>query len=139
MAAGVTVVLDYPAIASFRGWNGELGRSFGRLERETVWRQRALANKRTGNLVKSISSTRTTLANGNLQFNAGSAVGYALFVDQGTKPHTIRAKNAPALVFFWPKVGRVVAFKSVQHPGTRKYDFLTRGLQGAMLMWQRGG
>lgn len=48
---------------------------------------------------------------------------YASFVDGGTRPHTIRARNAPWLVFFWPRVGRVVAFKSVNHPGTRPTGF----------------
>ena len=38
-------------------------------------------------------------------------------LESGSKPHLIVARNAPALVFFWEKLGRVVAFKSVNHPG----------------------
>jgi hypothetical protein len=60
------------------------------------------------------------------------------FVDLGTRPHEIRAKNAPALVFQWggpgsykaktkPRnlnattggpTGPIVAFEKVNHPGT---------------------
>jgi hypothetical protein len=74
-----------------------------------------------------------------IQFDAGSDVDYTLFVDQGTKPHVIKAKNAPYLVFFWPKVGRVVHFKSVHHPGNKAYGFLEmKGLERALGMWERG-
>jgi len=41
----------------------------------------------------------------------------AIFVIKGTKPHIIKAKTKPLLVFFWKKVGHVVNFKSVNHPG----------------------
>lgn len=51
---------------------------------------------------------------------------HALYVEEDTRPHIIRAKNGPLLVFFWGKVGRVVAYPSVQHPGTTGQHFLTR-------------
>lgn len=38
-------------------------------------------------------------------------------LESGSKPHVIMAKNAPALSFFWEKLGRRVAFKRVNHPG----------------------
>lgn len=47
----------------------------------------------------------------------------ALWTDQGTKPHTIRVKNARALVFFWPKAPAELGgpgtyfFLKVNHPG----------------------
>lgn len=41
----------------------------------------------------------------------------AATLERGSKAHVIAAVNAPALVFFWEKLGRVVAFKSVNHPG----------------------
>jgi len=56
-------------------------------------------------------------------------VPYAFWHHQGTEPHVIRAKNAPLLVFFWKKVGRVVAFKQVNHPGTKPNPFLVNALR----------
>lgn len=38
-------------------------------------------------------------------------------LESGSRPHEIAAVNAPMLVFFWAKVGQVVAFKRVHHPG----------------------
>lgn len=38
-------------------------------------------------------------------------------LESGSVPHDIEAVNAPMLVFFWEKMGRVVAFKKVHHPG----------------------
>jgi len=54
---------------------------------------------------------------------------YALFVDGGTKPHKIAAKNVEFLRFYWPRVGKWVAFKSVNHPGTRPAAFRAAAIQ----------
>lgn len=58
-------------------------------------------------------------------------VPYAGFVMYGTRPHVIRARRARALRFFWPKIGRVVFFKSVNHPGTKANRFLERAMNQA--------
>lgn len=54
-------------------------------------------------------------------------VKYAEWVVKGTAPHVIEGK--PLLVFFWPKVGRVVAFPRVNHPGTKANNFMQRALR----------
>lgn len=54
---------------------------------------------------------------------------YSLFVIKGTKPHKITGK--PLLGFFWPKVGQFVVFASVEHPGTRPNNFMSRALRKA--------
>lgn len=41
------------------------------------------------------------------------------YLEEGTRPHVIAARFAPSLVFFWAKMGRWVAFKQVNHPGTK--------------------
>lgn len=46
-----------------------------------------------------------------------------LWLEDGTAPHIIRAKNASALFFFWEKVGQNVAFVQVSHPGFRGIQF----------------
>lgn len=141
MAGNVTVVMDMPALNAFRSWDGALGQSVNRLARETTFRQKVRAPKRTGALGKSLTVKRGGNPSGKgIWFEAGSwTISYTIFMDQGTKPHEIKAKGNGTLVFFWPKVGKVVGFKSVQHPGTKAYDFLNGGLVSAMNMWGRGG
>jgi hypothetical protein len=132
------VDIDTAALDEFKGWSGPVGRSTERLAKETVFRIKALMNRRTGAMIAGTHYKKGKWSRG-IEFQAGSDVDYTLYMDQGTKPHTIAAKNAPYLVFFWPKVGRVVHFKSVQHPGTKPYKFLERGLELALRMWERGG
>lgn len=56
----------------------------------------------------------------------GSEDPIALIEHEGTEPHTIHGN--PLLVFWWGKVGRVVAFPKVNHPGTTGSHYLTRAL-----------
>lgn len=54
-------------------------------------------------------------------------VDYAAAVNDGTRPHIIRPRNAQALRF---RIGgRVVYAKVVHHPGTRANPFLDRALR----------
>jgi len=45
------------------------------------------------------------------------------YIIGGTRPHPIVARRAKALHFYWDRLGREVFFKSVQHPGTKPYNF----------------
>lgn len=54
-------------------------------------------------------------------------VDYAQFVNDGTRPHTIRPKKAKALRFVVG--GQVVYAKLVHHPGTKARPFLDRALR----------
>lgn len=54
-------------------------------------------------------------------------VDYAQMVNDGTRPHVIRPKNAKVLRFVVG--GRVVYAKVVHHPGTRANPFLDRALR----------
>lgn len=50
-----------------------------------------------------------------------AAAPQALFTEKGTRPHVIRRRRAPALVFYWkrgPSGPGVYAFTKVNHPGT---------------------
>jgi hypothetical protein len=53
-----------------------------------------------------------------------NAKPYGIAVHDGSRPHEIRARRAPYLVFFWEKVGHWVRFKKVNHPGTAPRPFL---------------
>lgn len=39
------------------------------------------------------------------------------WLETGTAPHEIAARNSPALAFFWDKLGMNVLFRRVSHPG----------------------
>lgn len=58
----------------------------------------------------------------------GSEDPIALLHHEGTRPHVIRARVKPQLVFYWARVGRVVAFRQVNHPGTQPNRYLTDSL-----------
>ena len=53
-------------------------------------------------------------------------VEYAPYVEYGTRPHPIRAKDAQALVYY--DNGGKQGAKVVQHPGTRPVYMLTRAV-----------
>lgn len=56
------------------------------------------------------------------------------FIIEGTRPHTIRARNALALRFEWnrgPRGAGVYFFKWVKHPGTKPNPFHLRALEKA--------
>lgn len=60
------------------------------------------------------------------RFQVGTSDPVGLWVMEGTVPHTITGN--PLLVFYWAKVGTVVAFRQVNHPGTRPNRFLVEAL-----------
>ena len=54
----------------------------------------------------------------------GATAPYAPLHETGTRPHEIRARRVPDLVFWWEKVGALFVGKKVNHPGTRPYPFM---------------
>lgn len=104
----------------------------------------------TGNLRASITMV-ISKKQGEVVGRVGTAVQYALYVHEGTRPHIIRAKHAGALVFYWPKVGTVTVVPKnpkrkytgyikkrtvfhigkgyVNHPGTKGRPFLRTALE----------
>lgn len=77
--------------------------------------------KTSTRLLPALSSQMVENANeiyGRVYIDEGKFPGVvAATLERGSRAHVITAVNAPALVFFWEKLGRVVAFKSVNHPG----------------------
>lgn len=57
---------------------------------------------------------------------------HAIFVHEGTRPHGIKVRNAPMLRFFWDRVGHVVEFKEVNHPGSKANPFLRNALNAVV-------
>ena len=73
---------------------------------------------KTGEL-RSSQQVKASLSRGQV---LSSTIEYpsdvASFLEDGTRPHLITGN--PLLVFFWPRVGRVVFFRHVNHPGSTK-------------------
>lgn len=83
--------------------------------------------RRPGTLRDSIVK-RVVTEGGQPAVLVGSEDPIALIHHEGTVAHTITASRAPMLVFYWRKVGHVVSFHSVNHPGTKPNRFLVNAL-----------
>ena len=120
-----------------------------------------LVPHRTRNLSRTIRPGRVTADYAEIVAGGQRDVGYAAFVERGTRPHIIRPRTKKALAFasqgitterFGPKAklkftlaGRLsagsvrrfgnaafVVVKSVHHPGTRAQPYLVPGFQKAV-------
>lgn len=76
-----------------------------------------------------MSQSRDTRGQWSTGYDVVSTAEHTLYVIKGTRPHKITGN--PLLGFFWPKVGQFVVFHSVNHPGTRANNFLSRALRKA--------
>jgi hypothetical protein len=93
---------------------------------QVVARAKALAPVETGRLRASIRKTPAFSSRGPL-FRVEATVDYAQYVENDTRPHVIKARNAKVLRF---KVGgRVVYAKLVHHPGTKGQHFMAKAVQ----------
>lgn len=130
----VRVLLDPAAIAEVtRGPNGPGFRQAVILGEKVKLRAIALAPRRTGNLARHIVKRIAAGKGGPVVLVGVENVKYAIFVHEGARPHLIRPVRAPALVFYWPKAGRVVSFPPwgkgvVHHPGNKPNRFLLKAL-----------
>jgi hypothetical protein len=85
-------------------------------------------SRRPGTLRDSIVTRLVEDSQTGVAVLVGSEDPIALLHHEGTVPHIIRARRKPFLVFYWPKVGRVVRFKQVNHPGTKPNRYLADSL-----------
>lgn len=83
--------------------------------------------RRPGTLRDSIVKRFTTTGD-TVVVEVGSEDPIALWHHEGTEPHTILPRNAPRLVFWSERAGRVVYAQQVNHPGTQPNRFLTEAL-----------
>lgn len=85
-------------------------------------------NVRSGRLRASITH-QLARDGGGLVGRIGSNVEYARYVEEGTEPHRIEARNKRAL--HWPGAAHPVL--AVNHPGTRARPYLRPALAAAAL------
>jgi phage gpG-like protein len=100
-------------------------------EGEPDWSvSRRVAARKPGTLRDSIVTRQTVdPVTGLPAVLVGSNDPIALIHHEGTKPHPIRARNKPLLVFWWAKKQRVVRTPAVRHPGTKPNRYLTDSLR----------
>lgn len=142
--ATVVVIMNPVAMRQFTGWTGEIGRSFYVIAQQVKTVQIAAAPKKTGKLAASITVGAKNRWAGGIMVNVGAGVGsiggagtggkisgsgYAIYQELGTRPHSIRPRNpAGWMTFYWPKVGHVVHFKHVNHPGNHGMHYANLGM-----------
>jgi hypothetical protein len=108
---------------------GPVGREMVQRARRAASMARAQAPMGTGpkagrlkRSIKVYQHRRYTLGQG---LKVGTSVPYAIYVHEGTRPHTIRPKNPGGALVFAPKGGtRVVITRKVNHPGSKPNRFL---------------
>lgn len=109
----------------------------------SVAEAKALVPRKTGNLARTIRVGSVTDEKAELLAGGEHGVGYAKFVERGTKAHEIVPRNAKALRFAAtpggrrlsgrPRTGASVVFaKRVRHPGTKAQPFLLPGAERAI-------
>lgn len=79
-----------------------------------------------------MSQSRDVRGRWSTGYDVISTADHTLYVIKGTKPHKIVPKEqGGVLAFFWKQGGGLVFFRSVNHPGTRANNFLSRALRAA--------
>ncbi len=93
----------------------------------------ATTQTRTGRLLREVDRFRQPQGlQGHLIWRAP----YAQFIDEGTKPHVIRAKNARTLAFRMG--GRTVFRRVVNHPGTSPRPFKALAMASGQMSLRDG-
>lgn len=117
-----------------------LGRALQRIQKNTAQRIRRDFEKTTRTWSRKVKFTVSVKRKANeLIVEAGTDDEIYGYVTGGTKPHPIRARNAPYLVFRYPTTAKtkpnvlasgkgfvgsnVASKKEVQHPGTEARNF----------------
>lgn len=99
-------------------WLNQFKYEFTRLAYELHANARMNAPVDTGQLKRMISINRKN----EFHYQIISNAEYSIFVEYGTSPHIIRAKNKSSL--YWTVDGKSFFSKSVMHPGTNPYPFM---------------
>lgn len=84
-------------------------------------------NINTGKLHNSIKGQYSKLSNVGFKYTVSAGAKHAIFIEEGTRPHIIRARRKKVLMFY--QDGKPVFTKEVFHPGTKESPFMSRALQ----------
>lgn len=89
----------------------------------------AAAPHRTYRLRNQIEGRMVSTSEASAEAELISAAEYSSFVNDGTRPHVIRPRNAAVLAF--DRGGSPVFARRVQHPGTAAQPFMKAGEDAA--------
>jgi len=86
---------------------------------------------KTGKLKSSISVGERSAGRNGTAIEVSANTLYALYVNQGTKPHVIMPKKA-RMLRFPTKAGDIVFANKVNHPGTKAHPFMLDALRAVI-------
>lgn len=119
-AAKIEIRMDQAAIRRLeRGRGGDVMKDLTKRARRTQALARRYAPGRMGRTVRAV------IEDGHVRVECTHPA--VMYVIRGTRRHVIRPRFKQALKFTMN--GRITFAKKVNHPGTRKNDFLTRALR----------
>jgi hypothetical protein len=106
-------------------------------EMVAVARQNAsgdVVNQRSGNLAISVYPIMRPRVSGGWTIGVGSDLPYARYLEEGTRPHTIRAIRRPYLRSApgHPDPLRYPHLKAVNHPGNEPFRWLRKAVDYVM-------
>ena len=126
----IQIIIDSSGVdsllAKFKGYPAERA-AF--LDQAGIFIEDTLRSKmpvKTGWLVNSITKQQRGRAEG---VKVTVIAPYAMYVDQGTRPHMIFPRYAKALKF--EVAGQTIFAKYVNHPGTTGYHFIEKTVEEA--------
>jgi hypothetical protein len=117
------LVLYTPVLeAELKTSKGQLWKILDRRGKLSLLLAKNQVGKKTGKLALSIKMDHITTPRGQ-ELKIGSENKIAYLHHEGTRPHLIRPKTAPQLVFM--SKGRIIRTQLVRHPGTKPNRYLS--------------
>lgn len=89
-----------------------------------VARERPRFTPRTGKTQKANKARVIRRGRRKIIVRATNNLAHAAAIDKGARPHIIRPRNGPRLVFWSAKWNKMVYARQVHHPGNKPYRFL---------------
>ena len=120
---------------------GDNKTALGLIATQGVAEAKQLVPRKTGNLGRTIRVGTVTSSSAQVLAGGTANVGYALYVELGTKPHTIVPRRARVLAWGGGRTlggrlrkgSRATNFaRKVNHPGTKPHPYLVPGVQRAL-------
>lgn len=114
--------------AAVRTWAARVTEAAGQRTMEQMRQHEA--PRKTGELARSAQVRPFRGSYSRFVTGVSFHVIQAATTDRGARPHVIRPRRPGGmLVFYWPKVGRVVHLRKVNHPGNRPQRWFAAGLR----------
>lgn len=123
-----TVVNDKALYSWSKSQQGPLARHIRAKGAQVAMEAKLLVGVRTGRLGRSIKVKRDRSPTGEYGVIVGSDLRYAMVHHEGSRPHTISAREPGKHLRFVGRNGMVYR-RTVRHPGTKPRPYLTFALR----------